>query len=704
MITSAMMELIETVLEWVTQDCRHEYDHLNIWLRTNDTMPNINAIPHYRRSILNYLRNCCRSINFDPTQMMHRCVKAMHFEPLTVTNWTKVHDWQLITNLCNLGALALASIDGECALGIALSKNRSDLASRMMRYSPNFVRNRINGELVSIDYVNPVNSNGQTLLHVIIENFKAQPESGQYIKRLIDLGVHINRADFNGITCVHLLAYHGHYDLLKSLGVAANLSAVTNDGDDIMLMTCRGIHRTTREWDIMEFIDDLLIKGFNANVKNNYGFTPLHYAARGPSVAIVSSLVCAGADVRALASDNTTPLHAAATSSDFEVFDYLRNVIHGEMDYATRDMYYGLSIVGMAAVSDDVRIGDWIIEHARGSTGVTPLHMAAFVGNLSVVQKLIDHNTIDVNCKESKFGFSPLHVAAMYGQSALHKALGLDSNSHLSLVDHCLSGMGHRDTKFADAIIRALVRAGADVNARDAHGRTPLHYSMAHVGRTPLRDSVPIIGSLLELGADVDVQDFVNCRTPLQECMLRNNQAGFELLLRHGANVNDVDMISAILPRNLRYYGNSYVTILMRHIIKMETVGIPVNKVYRCIRRDNWKPFYDKCHAEMRRLKNERIDYKSTITLFDVLRMNFRHRAKVIDAALAQSVTFPLYAPLIRNTCCESVNRARLIESAKMSLFELSAPYCLPDICLEHIMAYLQNSTLRALSDAGMKV
>jgi ankyrin repeat protein len=49
-------------------------------------------------------------------------------------------------------------------------------------------------------------------------------------------------------------------------------------------------------------------------------------------------------------------------------------------------------------------------------------------------------------------------------------------------------------------VARILLEAGADPNARDVYGRTPLHYAVFH-------DNPRIVSLLLRYGADPNVRD-----------------------------------------------------------------------------------------------------------------------------------------------------------------------------------------------------
>jgi cytohesin len=157
----------------------------------------------------------------------------------------------------------------------------------------------------------------------------------------------------------------------------------------------------------------------------------------------------------------------------------------------------------------------------------TLLHYAVRIDDVDMarrwVQMLIEADA-DVNASLSGSGWTPFHVATLNEDLHLMRVL-LEAGADVDATDNW------GDTPLHDAdtaeIARLLLEAGAEVNAPNKYGKTPLHKA----------DTAEIARLLLEAGAEVNATDN-DGETPLH---LARTAEEARLLLEAGAEVNATD-------------------------------------------------------------------------------------------------------------------------------------------------------------------
>jgi ankyrin repeat protein len=151
----------------------------------------------------------------------------------------------------------------------------------------------------------------------------------------------------------------------------------------------------------------------------------------------------------------------------------------------------------------------------------TPLEMAACRGRLDVARLLI-RSGADINLKGY---FTPLKAAASCGQPKLVRFLLL----HGAQVERGTLHLAVRSGQLPAVL--ALIKAGADLNARNSDGQTPLHFSA-------WKDSGRIAEALIAAGAKVDVKTRYTKETPLHVAAQRGKTQVVEALTKAGAETN----------------------------------------------------------------------------------------------------------------------------------------------------------------------
>ena len=326
----------------------------------------------------------------------------------------------------------------------------------------------------------------------------------------------ITRLNGQRTTPLFQAASNGNREIVQILLRAG----ATLDNPNAYLPTA--LHAAARNG-IREVMHDLVEAAHgDLNIQDGNGYTPLHLAAEHGHVGAIEELIAAGAPVNFMANFLLgTPLHRAANQ--------------GHTDVALALIHAGANIDVMA----------------RGLEGETPLHLAALRGHNDTVRALIragaDINMLDgrrrtfdmIADNPALRGYRRLTddlIAAV--QRADRTAIRdlIDQGASVVSTDaqgntaiHSAIGQNNPDeATVRDEIVKDIIRfiGGRAVRTRNAVGQTPLHVAVQH-GNTR------IARLLLRNGADVNAQD-TQGNTPLH--LMRNNRIMRDLLLSYQAD------------------------------------------------------------------------------------------------------------------------------------------------------------------------
>jgi len=243
---------------------------------------------------------------------------------------------------------------------------------------------------------------------------------------------------------------------------------------------------------------------------------PLYYAAHCGFYDLVEHLVVKNPEhVNVKGGRLEAPLVAALSDRHFKVAELLLE--HG----ANIDVrgQWGFTLLHFASRIDDswpqegrVDVMQWLLNHGanmnvQGVGNWAPLRLAVNNGFLEICRLLQVHN-------------ADFSVRAMSGDTLLHRA----ANPH------------HQRDQLK--IMQLLLNQGADIDARDSDGRTPLHYSSSWLriegAGSSTRGTVEGSRLLLEHGADIQAEDN-DGKTPLQVALENGHHEMAEFLLGMGA-------------------------------------------------------------------------------------------------------------------------------------------------------------------------
>jgi len=144
------------------------------------------------------------------------------------------------------------------------------------------------------------------------------------------------------------------------------------------------------------------------------------------------------------------------------------------------------TILHMATINNNAETVKYLLEssnlninlNAQDTEGNTPLHLAAWHGNIMIVKYLID-NWANVN-SVSKRGYTPLHDAAMRGHNQIVKYL-LDYGADINVIDNDGYTPLHNAVLSTDILtIHVLLCYGIDTRVKNWKGETAIDIARGH--------------------------------------------------------------------------------------------------------------------------------------------------------------------------------------------------------------------------------
>ena len=303
--------------------------------------------------------------------------------------------------------------------------------------------------------------------------------------------------------------------------------------------------------DDLESVEMLVRAGANVKAVNRYGVAPLTLAVTNGDGAMVETLLKAGADPNTTLPGGETALMTAARVG---VIASVKALLARGATVDAKDQTHGQTAVMWAAAEGHAAVVDMLIElgadvNARLASGMTPLLFAVREGRSDVARVLLKAG-VDVNApvpveggrrrtvggRALPPGSTPLLVAVMNGHFELAAQLldaGADPKANLTgytalhaIVPVRKPGVGDNDpapegsgSMSSLELVRKLVAAGADVNARMARRANLANTRLNEVGATPfmmaaLTADAELMRELAKLGADPFITNVDNS-TPL---------------------------------------------------------------------------------------------------------------------------------------------------------------------------------------------
>ena len=300
---------------------------------------------------------------------------------------------------------------------------------------------------------------------------------------LIEQGCDVNRPNYSGVTCLHIAAWYGLTEVVDVLlRLRANVSAQAND-----LYKMRWYEAPHSGLKRLFKLDSDIYKPDTFCVGSEV--TALYLAARAGHADVVRLLIKAGADVNTAKSfadqSGITALHAACAKGNKDV------------------------VVALLDSGCEV--------NPRASDGGTPLHCACEFGHEDIASLLINYKRagkrlVDVNAKKACIEATNV--------SALHMAVAVSNEN----------------------IVKQLLVAGCDVNARASDGFTPIHLA-AQNGNIVVAQA--LLDYKCKLSPKASFEEYKDV-SPLHLAVRQGDEAMVDLLLKAGADAFEVESVMEV--------------------------------------------------------------------------------------------------------------------------------------------------------------
>ena len=302
--------------------------------------------------------------------------------------------------------------------------------------------------------VNSRNPNGETVLHIACRMNDVTSAA-----RLINAGAKTTKKDQNGDIALHIAVRNGNPDIVKlflpksgEVQSSQLKDLVNNEGETALHIAASMGHA--------HIIKDLILAGWNPNVRDKCGRTYIHHAcSRGFGPSVIKQLKpyrhnkqdTSSNEIHAIEwvfnctdNDGKTPLHYACEAGSMELVEELCKL--GE-DPKFEDQKLMTKNDGgclhLAASSGCINLVLFLIETChidpslKGHYGENILHRACANGRTELVQKLIEKKYADIHAQDA-IGLTPLHWAMINQQSTI---------AHILVNDHDCSLLSTCDVK-----------------------------------------------------------------------------------------------------------------------------------------------------------------------------------------------------------------------------------------------------------------
>jgi ankyrin repeat protein len=365
-----------------------------------------------------------------------------------------------------------------------LSTGSSETIALQSLYNEDFA-----GAIFTTGNINSTDASGRTVLHLA-----ALTGASGMVDPIIAKGGEVNRKDAAGKTALDTALLRkdsvNHAYTAEKLILAGGASEdpffaylappVRSSNYNIRLVDGYTVYHYAAREGYSGYIEYLVDKRADVNVKNNSGSTPLHEAARNGQLAAMEQLIAAGADVNVQDAKGNTPMHLAIPPERHRAAVLLL-LGHGASPNL-RDEHGEIPLQVAITLHRDYDIVDSLLSGGsevsnRNIDGKTALYLAVEEDMVEIIPLLLAHNS-DIFAADNT-GLTPIEKAIQEERPALEELITEETVQKSDSTGNTILHIAVRN-RADQAITTKILDKNAAVNARNKEGNTALHIAVVN--------------------------------------------------------------------------------------------------------------------------------------------------------------------------------------------------------------------------------